>query len=327
MAERVDVCIVGSGFGGSISAYRLAELYRAAGQTPERARAGARPPPRAHRLPPVDGPRAPRRDLRPRPGPGRADRDRRRRRRRLEPLPRRVAARPAARPSSAATAIPTTARRGACGRARSAARRSTPTTRAPRRRCGCSARPGSRSRSPAGCGPRRSTARATPATAFRWRSTSNRCIQAKWCHTGCIFAAKNSVITNYLAVGGADSASRCGPSSQVELIVPSAARPYRYVVNVSEIDNDGDDPTRQPTGSDVPDRVQGADPGGGRDGQLAAADALAPGASRASRRRSASTSASTATTSRRSSTTSRRCGTCSGCPATARSTRATTSRR
>jgi len=28
MAERVDVCIVGSGFGGSISAWRLAELYR-----------------------------------------------------------------------------------------------------------------------------------------------------------------------------------------------------------------------------------------------------------------------------------------------------------
>ncbi len=32
--ERVDVCIVGSGFGGSISAYRLAELYRAAGANP-----------------------------------------------------------------------------------------------------------------------------------------------------------------------------------------------------------------------------------------------------------------------------------------------------
>ena len=28
------MCIVGSGFGGSISAFRLAELYRAAGQTP-----------------------------------------------------------------------------------------------------------------------------------------------------------------------------------------------------------------------------------------------------------------------------------------------------
>src|SRR6478609_4777916 len=34
MAERFDVCIVGSGFGGSISAFRLAELYRAAGQSP-----------------------------------------------------------------------------------------------------------------------------------------------------------------------------------------------------------------------------------------------------------------------------------------------------
>ena len=28
MAERVDVCIVGSGFGGSVAAWRLAELYR-----------------------------------------------------------------------------------------------------------------------------------------------------------------------------------------------------------------------------------------------------------------------------------------------------------
>ena len=36
MAERVDVCIVGSGFGGSIAAWRLAELYRAAGTDPSR---------------------------------------------------------------------------------------------------------------------------------------------------------------------------------------------------------------------------------------------------------------------------------------------------
>ena len=36
MAERVDVCIVGSGFGGSIAAWRLAELYRAAGVDPGR---------------------------------------------------------------------------------------------------------------------------------------------------------------------------------------------------------------------------------------------------------------------------------------------------
>src|SRR3954452_9855205 len=35
MAERVDVCIVGSGFGGAITAWRLAELYVAAGADPK----------------------------------------------------------------------------------------------------------------------------------------------------------------------------------------------------------------------------------------------------------------------------------------------------
>src|SRR3954465_2677360 len=34
MAEQVDVLIAGSGFGGSITAYRLAELYHAAGVDP-----------------------------------------------------------------------------------------------------------------------------------------------------------------------------------------------------------------------------------------------------------------------------------------------------
>src|SRR5205085_11388628 len=34
VSERVDVCIVGSGFGGSIAAWRLAELYEAAGVDP-----------------------------------------------------------------------------------------------------------------------------------------------------------------------------------------------------------------------------------------------------------------------------------------------------
>ena len=34
MAEQVDVLIVGSGFGGSITAFRLAELYHAAGGNP-----------------------------------------------------------------------------------------------------------------------------------------------------------------------------------------------------------------------------------------------------------------------------------------------------
>src|SRR5205807_6695414 len=34
VSENVDVVIVGSGFGGSITAWRLAELYRAAGVNP-----------------------------------------------------------------------------------------------------------------------------------------------------------------------------------------------------------------------------------------------------------------------------------------------------
>src|SRR3954449_2793560 len=69
-----------------------------------------------------------------------------------------------------------------------------------------------------------------------------RCQNVKWCHTGCIFGAKNTVFTNYLA-----SAERMGvrvrPSFQVESVRQSSARPYRYIVTVSEMDNAG---TRQP---------------------------------------------------------------------------------
>ena len=67
MAERVDVFIAGTGFGGSIAAWRLAELYRAAGRGPEGdRRARARPALRAHRLQAVDGRRPPVGGLRPR---------------------------------------------------------------------------------------------------------------------------------------------------------------------------------------------------------------------------------------------------------------------
>ena len=70
----------------------------------------------------------------------------------------------------------------------------------------------------------------------------SRCVQAKWCHTGCIYGAKNSVMTNYLP-----SAEQLGvevrPNSEAELIVQSPARPYRYIVTAAEI---GD--SRQPSG-------------------------------------------------------------------------------
>src|SRR5207247_11191741 len=72
----------------------------------------------------------------------------------------------------------------------------------------------------------------------------SRCIQAKWCHTGSIFAAKNSVITNYLA-----SAEQMGvevrPNSAAEVVKQSQARPFCYIVSVSDRVNGAPTPTRQ----------------------------------------------------------------------------------
>jgi enediyne biosynthesis protein E9 len=59
-----------------------------------------------------------------------------------------------------------------------------------------------------------------------------RCENVKWCHTGCVFGAKNTLFTNYLA-----SAERLGarvmPETQVESVRQTQARPYRYVVSTS----------------------------------------------------------------------------------------------
>jgi choline dehydrogenase-like flavoprotein len=62
-----------------------------------------------------------------------------------------------------------------------------------------------------------------------------RCVDAKWCHTGCIFGAKNSLITNYLA-----SAEQAGvevrPLIDVNEIRQSSLRPYRYLVKAQRVD-------------------------------------------------------------------------------------------
>ncbi len=77
--------------------------------------------------------------------------------------------------------------------------------------------------------------------------SQERCVNAKWCHTGCIFGAKNSLITNYLAA--AESAGvQVRPNVQVSSIGQSSARPYRYVVSGDVMDNEGSDPTRGPSG-------------------------------------------------------------------------------
>jgi choline dehydrogenase-like flavoprotein len=61
-----------------------------------------------------------------------------------------------------------------------------------------------------------------------------RCVNAKWCYTGCVFGAKNSLITNYLG-----SARRAGvevrPLTQVNEIRQSSNRPYRYLVKGNKV--------------------------------------------------------------------------------------------
>ena len=142
-----------------------------------------------------------------------------------------------------------------------------------------------------------------------------RCVNAKWCHTGCIFGAKNSLITNYLP-----SAERLGAR-----IRPGHRGPVRAPVTGAPVSlrGHGHRPGRRAGG----DRVQGPRPLDGRDGQRPDTHAVAQRAARRCPTKSARTSASTATTSPRSSTTPRRSARCSACPSTATSTRASRSPR
>jgi choline dehydrogenase-like flavoprotein len=76
----------------------------------------------------------------------------------------------------------------------------------------------------------------------------HRCVNANWCHTGCVFGAKNSLITNYLPSAAALGV-RVLPNLQVERIGQSSARPYRYTVTASRMDNVGPHATRAPHGA------------------------------------------------------------------------------
>jgi choline dehydrogenase-like flavoprotein len=62
-----------------------------------------------------------------------------------------------------------------------------------------------------------------------------RCVDAKWCHTGCIFGAKNSLITNYLASAEA-AGVEVRPLVEVNEIRQSSLRPYRYLVKANRVD-------------------------------------------------------------------------------------------
>jgi choline dehydrogenase-like flavoprotein len=80
--------------------------------------------------------------------------------------------------------------------------------------------------------------------------SEERCVNAKWCHTGCIFGAKNSLITNYLWAAEQAGVS-VRPNVEVQAVTQSSARPYRYVVHADVLDNEGASPTRAPTGRHV----------------------------------------------------------------------------
>ncbi|MEX2196585.1 MAG: FAD-dependent oxidoreductase [Thermoleophilaceae bacterium] len=59
-----------------------------------------------------------------------------------------------------------------------------------------------------------------------------RCVDAKWCHTGCIFGAKNSLITNYLPAAEALGV-RVLPGHEAQVVRQTSARPWRYVVTTT----------------------------------------------------------------------------------------------
>ena len=234
MAERVDVCIVGSGFGGSISAWRLAELYRAAGEKPSvvvlerglrKGHTDFRQSMDIDHLSSIyaliqgqgaqvvianlvgggsnlylaASLRAPRetferRDARPDDGP----------RRRMWPtrISRRTLDRYYARAERGLRVAPTTWNRVS---------KSGGVWAAMLREAGHSC-----DRVPLAISP-------------------ERCVNAKWCYTGCVFGAKNSLITNYLA-----SAERKGvevrPLVQASYVTQSSARPYRWLVRGNRVD-------------------------------------------------------------------------------------------
>jgi enediyne biosynthesis protein E9 len=248
MAERVDVCIVGSGFGGSISAWRLAELYTAAGADPSKILVLER------------GARFKHTDFRQSMDVGNLSR--------IYELIQSA--------DGGAQVVVANAVGGGSNLYLAASLRAPSETferRDHRPDDGADRRmwPAALSRrvldpyyarAEAGLRVSRPSWKQVSKSGGLWAATlaaaghtcdrvplaidPGRCVNAKWCHTGCIFGAKNTVNTNYLA-----SAERAGvrvrPLRQVESVrasLPNASG-YRYVVTTAVISGD----TRQPSGT------------------------------------------------------------------------------
>ena len=270
MAERVDVLIAGTGFGGSIAAYRLAESYAAAGANPNAIVMLERGGDYGH----TDYKQS--MDLehlskvyRLVQGQGGQFVTANARRRRVEPLPRRVhplaagdvrAARPQARRRARAPHVagPDLARA-----------RSTRTTRASRPRCACGARRGTRSRAPAACGRRRSTPRATRATASRSPSHPSAASTRSGA-TPAASSARRTRSSRTTSPRRGRSACRCARSWRCS----RSGRRARGRGATSRPSPSSTPRTRQPS-EHGRDRVQGARPGDRRDERRADPHALA----------------------------------------------------
>jgi choline dehydrogenase-like flavoprotein len=61
----------------------------------------------------------------------------------------------------------------------------------------------------------------------------SRCVNVKWCHTGCVFGAKNTVNTNYL-VSAERLGARVRPNTEVQSVRQVQNRPYRYAVRLAD---------------------------------------------------------------------------------------------
>src|SRR3954465_5238835 len=245
MAERVDVCIVGTGFGAAISAYRLAELYKAAGADPRSIVMLER------------GRRLGHKDFR-------QSMD-------IEHLSNVYLLIQ----GQGAQVVVANAVGGGSNLYLAASLRAPSETFERRDR-----KPGDGSerrmwpaaisrrtldpyyaRAEKGLRVRRPTWKQVSKSGGLWAATLNaaghtcarvplaihpgRCVDAKWCHTGCIFGAKNTVNTNYLASAEANGV-RVRPNRQAEQVRRSTTGGYRYIVSASVMDNEGDSPARQP---------------------------------------------------------------------------------
>ena len=259
MAERVDVCIVGSGFGGSISAWRLAELYRAAGHDPKNILVLERGKRYKH-----------------------TDFKQSMNVKHLSDVYNLIqssggtgvllAAGPQGAQIVTANAV------GGGSNLYLAASLRAPTETFERRDHRPDDGPGRRmwprqisrktlnpfyTRAERGLRVNRPTWDRVSKSGGLWAATLDaaghtcdrvplaidpvRCVEAKWCHTGCIFGAKNTVNTNYLA--SAELAGvRVRPNRQVESIQRSSTAGYRYLVNADVMDNEGPNPSRSPNG-------------------------------------------------------------------------------